>query len=147
VKNDSTFPEQFALPAFLILTPLLSLAIPLFVPLPTEITPLMIAIIPAVLATLLTALTVGGSGVRALWKKLFQWRVGIQWYVITLGLALLLRLAMSILALLLGWIPAIQIRAWSLPEFILIGGAMEELGWRGYALPMLLASRSALYSA
>lgn len=149
----TTLIERYSLPAFLILTPLLSLAIPLFLFLPPEITPLMIAILPALLATILTALTQGRTGVRALWKKPFQWRVGIKWYVIALGLALGLRLAMSVLAVLLGWIPAIQIRLWSLPEFILlgtfilIGGAMEELGWRGYALPRLLTSRSALFSA
>jgi len=39
------------------------------------------------------------------------------------------------------------------PEFIilavitLIGAIMEELGWRGYVLPKLLANRSASYSA
>jgi membrane protease YdiL (CAAX protease family) len=145
--------ECLSLPAFLLLTPLLSLAIPLFLSLPPEITPLMIAIIPAVLSIALTALTDGGRGVRALLKKLIEWRVSLKWYVIAFGLALGLRLTMSLLALLLGWIPAIQIRAWSPPEFILlgtfilIGGAMEELGWRGYALPRLLASRSALFSA
>jgi membrane protease YdiL (CAAX protease family) len=145
--------ERYALPAFLILTPLLSLAIPLFVSLPPEITPLMIAIIPAILSIVLTALTNGGRGVRALLKKPFEWRVGFKWYVVALGLALGLRLTMSVLALLLGWIPAIQIRAWSLPQFILlgtfilVGSAAEELGWRGYVLPRLLTSRSALFSA
>ena len=153
MPTNTTLKERFSLSAFLILTPLLSLAIPLFLSLPPEITPLMIAIIPAVLAILLTAMTDGRRGVRALLKKLLEWRVTFKWYVIALGLALGLRLSMSLLALLLGWIPAIQIRAWSLPEFILlgtfilIGGAMEELGWRGYALPRLLASRSALSSA
>ena len=149
----SRFIERYALPAFLILTPLLSLAIPLFVSLPPEITPLMIAIIPAIVATVLTVLTDGGRGVRALLKKLLEWRVGFKWYVVTRGLALGLRPTMSVLALLLGWIPAIQIRAWSLPQFILlgtfilIGSAAEELGWRGYALPKLLTSRSALFPA
>lgn len=153
MKNHSTWLKRFALAAFLILTPLISLAIPILVSLPPEITPLMIALIPAILAILLTALTNGARGVRALLKKLFAWRVSFKWYVIALGLALGLRLMMSVLALLLGLIPAIQIRAWSLPEFILlgtfilVGGAMEELGWRGYALPKLLDNRSALFSA
>lgn len=153
MKNDFTFPEPFGLPAFLILTPLLSFAVPLLLPLPPEVTPLIIAIIPALLAILLTALTDGGKGVSTLLKKLFEWRVSFKWYLIALGLALGLRLTMSALAVLLGWIPAIQIRVWSLPEFILlgtfilIGSATEELGWRGYALPKLLTRRSALFSA
>lgn len=145
--------QRISLPAFLILTPLISLAIPLLVSLPPEITPLMIAVIPAILAILLTALTDGRNGVRALLKKPFDWRVSFKWYVIALGLALGLRVLMSLLALLLGWISAIQIRAWSLPQcvllgtFILVGSAAEELGWRGYALPKTLGKRSPLFSA
>jgi len=153
MKTSNSLIKRISLPAFLILTPLISLAIPLFVSLPPEIPPLMIAVIPAVLAIFLTALTAGGRGVRALLKKPFEWRVGFKWYVVALGLALGLRLTMSVLALLLGWIPAIQIRMWSLPEFlligtfILIGGITEELGWRGYALPKMRTRRSALFSA
>jgi membrane protease YdiL (CAAX protease family) len=105
------------------------------------------------MAILLTAMTAGRKGIGALLKKLFQGRVGIKWYLTALGLAFALRLTMSVLALLLGWIPAIQVRLWSPAEFviigsfILIGGAMEELGWRGYLLPRLLATRSVLFSA
>jgi membrane protease YdiL (CAAX protease family) len=153
MKNRSNFTEQFALPAFLILTPLLSLAIPLFLPLPPEIVPLTMVFVPALMAILLTALTEGKSGVGALLKRLFQWRVDFKWFAITFALALGLRLTMSVLALLLGWIPTIQLAPWSLPEyiiigvFILIGAVTEELGWRGYVLPRLLTSRSALSSA
>ena len=153
MKNRSDFTEQFALPAFLILTPLLSLAIPFFLPLPMEIVPLTMVFVPALLAIVLTALSEGKNGVGALLRKLFQWRVAFKWFVVTLALALGLRLTMSTLALLFGWIPSIKLNGWSLPEyiiigiFILIGAVTEELGWRGYALPRLLASRSALSSA
>ena len=153
MRSRSDFTEQFALPAFLILTPLLSLAIPFFLPLPPEMVPLTMVFVPALLAILLTALTKGKSGVGALLKKLTQGQIGFKWYAITLALALGLRLMMSLLALLMGWIPTIQLAPWSLPEyviigvFILIGAVTEELGWRGYALPRLLASRSALSAA
>jgi membrane protease YdiL (CAAX protease family) len=152
MKKNTTI-ERFSLPAFLILTPLISLAIPLFLPLPSEVVPLLIAIIPALMAILLTAISDGRKGVVALLKKIIQWRMSIKWYVVAFGLALGLRLAMSVLAVLLGWIPAIQIRIWSLQEFIiigifiLIGGIMEELGWRGYALRKLLPNHSGLFSA
>ena len=75
-----------------------------------------------------------------------------MWYLIALGMALVLRLTMSTLALLLGWIPAIQLVEWGPAQYLLIGvftfiGALvEELGWRGYVLPKLLARRSALAS-
>lgn len=153
MKSNSEIMQRSALRAFLILTPLISLAIPVYLPLPMEITPLIMVFVPALLALIFTALTEGRKGVGALLNKLFQWRIGFKWYVIAIGLAFGLRLAMSTLALILGWIPAIQMNPWTLPEFIIfgvftiIGAAMEELGWRGYALPRLLSQRSALLSA
>jgi len=153
MKTNSTFMDRSSVPVFIILTPLISIAIPLFLALPPDVVPLLIAIIPAFMAITLTALTDGKKGVGALLKTRFQWRVGFKWYLIALGLALVLRLTMSMLALLFGWIPAIQVRLWSPAEFviigsfILIGGAMEEMGWRGYLLPKLLANRSILFSA
>ncbi len=153
MNKKSALIERYALPLFLILTPLISLAIPLFLPLPPEIVPFMMVFVPALLAIFLTALTDGRKGVSTLLKKLFKWRIGFQWYVIVFGLAFGLRLTMSLLALLLGWIPAIQISPWSpvefiiLAVFIMIGAAAEELAWRGYILPKLLAHRSAIFSA
>jgi len=153
MNTNPTFIQRYALPLYLILTPLLSLALPLFLPLPTELVPLMMVFVPAIMAVLLTSLGEGRKGVVALLKKPFQWRIGFKWYAITLGLALVLRLTMSALAVLLGWISTIQLNSWSLPEFIIvgifavIGAVMEELGWRGYVLPKLLVNRSASYSA
>lgn len=153
MRENPTPIERYAWLIFLILTPLFSLAIPLFLPLPIEAVPLMMVFIPALLAIILTALTDGRKGVGALLKKLFQWQIGFKWFAIALGLALGLRLAMSVLALLFGWIPTVQLNDWSLQEYIiigvftLVGAVMEELGWRGYVLPRLLAHRSALLSA
>lgn len=153
MNKKFTFIERYSLPLFLILTPLISLAIPLFLPLPPDVVPLMMVFVPALLAIFLTALTDGRKGVSVLLKKLFQWRIGFKWYVIVFVLAFGLRLTMSVLALLLGWIPAIQISPWSPAEFIIlavfimIGAVAEELGWRGYILPKLLANRSAIFSA
>lgn len=153
MNKKSTRIERHALPLFLILTPLISLTIPLLLPLPPEITPLLMVFVPALLAITLTTLTDGQKGVRALLKKPFQWRIGFKWYAIVFGLAFGLRLAMSVLAWRLGWIPAIQISPWSPVEFIIlgvfimIGAVAEELAWRGYVLPKLLAHRSAVFSA
>jgi membrane protease YdiL (CAAX protease family) len=152
MNTNPTFIERYALPLFLILTPLLGIAIPLFLPLPPVVVVFMAAFVPALMAILLTAMTDGRKGVAALLQKVFQWRIGFKWYAIALGLPLGIHLAIGVLALLLGWIPAIQIRPWSLPQFIvgvliLIWAVLEEVGWRGYALPKVLATRSALFSA
>lgn len=67
--------ERFLISLFLILVPLISLAIPLFFPIPAEIVPLLIALLPALLAILFTALSGGGKGVSALMRRSFQWRL------------------------------------------------------------------------
>lgn len=59
---NTTLIERHSLHMFLILTPLLSLAIPLFLSLPPEIVPLVIAIIPTIMAILLTAMTAARKG-------------------------------------------------------------------------------------
>ena len=138
---------------FLILTPLISLAIALFLPLDPAIVVSLVAFVSALMAILLTATAEGRKGVIRLLQRLFRWRIGVKWYALALGLALGLQLAMSVLALLLGWIPTIQVRASSFPELIILGvlililSAGEELGWRGHVLPRLLARRPALFSA
>jgi membrane protease YdiL (CAAX protease family) len=69
------------------------------------------------------------------------------------GLALGSRFAISVLAILFGWTTTFQLYDWTLLQYVIIGistiiGAlMEELGWRGYVLPKLLARQSALASA
>jgi membrane protease YdiL (CAAX protease family) len=153
MKTSLTFFERYSLPLFLILTLLISFAIPLFLSLPVEVTPLMLVLIPALLSITFAAAAGGKKETGALLSRLVHWRVGFKWYVLAFGLAIGIRLTISALALLFGWIPAIQLSQWSPPEFILIGvfiviGAVaEELGWRGYVLTKLLAYSPGLYSA
>ena len=153
MNTKSTIVERYSLPAYLILTPLLSLAIALFLPLPTVAIALLLILIPAALAILLTALAEGRKSAAELLKKLFQWRVGLKWYIVALVIPVGIILASSVLAFLLGWIPIIPIRvptpAQLISNFVLIllVAILEELGWRGYALPRLLARRSPLSSA
>jgi len=131
MNTNPTFIERYALPIFLILTPLISLAIPFYLSLPTELVPLLMIFVPAFMAVLLTSLGEGRKGLAALLKKPFQWQIGFKWYAITLGLALGLRLTMSALAVLLGWIPTIQLNSWSprSSSFLLSLPSLEPL-WR-----------------
>ncbi len=121
-----------------------------FLPLPRQVLPFLIVLLPTLIAIGLTALNEGGIGVRSLLGQVGQWRISLKWLLIALGLALLLRLAISVLAFMLGLIAAIQVRPLPLGQLFLlavivtIAALLEEVGWRGYALPKLLTQHSAL---
>jgi CAAX protease family protein len=98
---------------------------------------------PALAAIIMAAVTEGKSGVKALLTRVVLWRVGLPWYVVALGLPTVLSLSTAGLYFLFGGSELVQIVALSPIElvlFVLVVG--EELGWRGYALPLLLEKRS-----
>ena len=100
---------------------------------------------PALAAIIMAAVTGGRSGVKALLSRVVRWRVGLPWYVVALGLPTVLSIATAGLSYLLGATEFIQVGALTVLElllFVLVVG--EELGWRGYALPLLLEKRSAV---
>jgi membrane protease YdiL (CAAX protease family) len=100
---------------------------------------------PALAAIIMAAVTGGKSGVKALLSRVVRWRVGLPWYIIALGLPTVLSIATAGLGYLLGASTSIQVGALTVLElvlFVLVVG--EELGWRGYALPLLLEKRSAV---
>jgi hypothetical protein len=78
--------ERYSITLFLILTPLLGIAIALFAPLSPLVVVFMVAFVPALMAILLTAMTGGRHGVATLLRKLLQWRVSAKWYAVALGL-------------------------------------------------------------
>jgi uncharacterized protein len=109
---------------------------------------------PLIAALIVTAITSGKPGLRALLRSLTQWRVGLRWYLIALLLPSALSLCAVYLNVLLG-APAptaAQFGSWSSLLFMFglrlvnpfDGPVMEELGWRGYALPQLQARYSPL---
>ena len=109
------------------------------------------------LAAIITAAIVGGrKGLRAYFRRLIRWRVGVGWYVVAL-LAPVAGWAIAAAAnVLLGAAPPSpgQLAGWSLiftsTLIFLINpltGAFEEPGWRGYALPLLLRRHYALVAS
>jgi uncharacterized protein len=93
---------------------------------------------PAV-AALLTSAAVGGrSQVRLLLRAITVWRFNLLWYLIALGLPILLSFVPTLVAILMGGAAEFrlaQVSFLALVTFCLAIG--EELGWRGYAQPEL----------
>src|SRR6266496_1916228 len=109
---------------------------------------------PFLAAVAVLALTTGRSGVKGLFRSMVKWRVGARWWAIALLLPVVMTAAATGLNLALGASTpsSHDFGRWTnvLPVFALvllvpvIGGAWEEPGWRGYALPRLLAKRPPL---
>lgn len=135
--------KQHALAIFCVLAIALTFAATLL-PLPGEAVAVVMVFIPALLAISLTALSEGRKGVRSLVGKLGQWHISLKWVAMALGVALVIRLTMSLIALGLGMISTIQLRPGGPAQYITLAviffvfAIPEELGWRGYALPKLL---------
>ncbi len=106
---------------------------------------------PPIAAVVVTQLTDGSQSTRQLLSRLLRWRVGWWWY----GVALLFPGAIVVSTLALDS----QIRGLNTPmpgpEFALlfvglviassiIGGGLEEIGWRGFMLPRMQSSFDAL---
>lgn len=102
--------------------------------------PALVVFIPTAAAAALVRLEAGRGQVTNLLFTNRAWRVTLNWTVISLGLALVLRLVVSGA----GWlvIPGYEFRPGALTPLLLgifVFAAGEEIGWRGFALPALLA--------
>jgi membrane protease YdiL (CAAX protease family) len=116
----------------------------------------------ALASLIMTGLTEGCAGVRALLRRFLIWRVGVQWYLVILFGPAILGLAAIGLDFVLGGttpdfsnIEAQRIFGTSanpwifVVPFFLVDALTngEETGWRGFALPRLQARFSALVSS
>ena len=112
---------------------------------------------PFLAACVVLALTEGRAGVVGLLRRMVRWRIGSGWYAVALllpaavaGLATLLNLGLGAASP-----SAADVGRWTsifgTLAFLLVvpgaGGAWEEPGWRGYAVPRMQARWSALTSA
>jgi hypothetical protein len=109
---------------------------------------------PFLAAVVVLAITRGKTGLVTLLRQMVQWRVRLRWYAVAFLLPVTIQIAAAGLTVLAG-APApssVELSGWTglFSTFLLlllvpgIGGAWEEPGWRGYALPRLQARRSAL---
>src|SRR4051794_24486469 len=101
---------------------------------------------PSLVALALTASENGRPGVEALLQRLFQWRVGLRWYVFALSYMAAVKLTVALAdRMILGAWPGFGPPSPSLilPALLLSTPVQsgEEIGWRGYALPRM-AERS-----
>lgn len=107
---------------------------------------------PLVSALIVTGVTSGWKGIKALLKRLVLWRVNILWYAVVLLLPVLINGLSTILNVFVFGAPAPVVSlaaSWKnlVGQFIFIFffiGLGEEPGWRGFALPHLQSSRSPL---
>ncbi len=111
---------------------------------------------PVGAAFLVTGLTSGKTGVSELLRRVFHWRIGATWLAVALlSPAVVYFVAGGVIQLTTGTGPALA-RFGLSSEFPSLGvlgmwcfhtftyGFGEEVGWRGFALPRLQASYSAL---
>jgi membrane protease YdiL (CAAX protease family) len=112
-------------------------------PLPPEAAFAIIALaavmIPTIVACTLVALMDGRPGVSAFLRQCFRWRSPLKWYLIAAAIGFVIHFGSSLLALLTGAIPAIEIAAPNATLAIIpLAALLEEIGWRGFALRRLL---------
>jgi uncharacterized protein len=105
---------------------------------------------PTIAAFVAICTTPGEGSLRDFTARLFRWRAGAGWYAVAFGVPPLLGMVHAALALPFGAGGGIGFESLSrlLPLFgmMIVGGGLEELGWRGVALPEL-ANRSSRLAA
>jgi membrane protease YdiL (CAAX protease family) len=98
---------------------------------------------PTIAAYLAVLATSDEGTVREFHGRLFRWRVGIAWYVVAFGLPFAVALGSVALTGLIepGFPDRLKVQPLGqlVPLFLtmIIGGGLEELGWRGVAQPEL----------
>ncbi len=102
---------------------------------------------------IMTGFVDGKPGVRKLWARVRNWRVGFKWYLVAFLAVPILILAGVVLYTLLGnstgpFVPSLlpMLLLGSIPA-IIFGPLGEEFGWRGFALPRLQERYSAFWSS
>lgn len=104
---------------------------------------------PLLAALIVLAIIGGWSAVWQFLKRIVQWRVGLRWYGVVLALPPAITLGSVALNLAFGATMEPHFLGWAdlgarFVFILLLIGLGEEPAWRGFALPRLMAGRSAL---
>jgi membrane protease YdiL (CAAX protease family) len=110
---------------------------------------------PIIAAFVVTALTEGKPGVRALWRRFWNRNMSLKWLLVTLLILPALQLVANLVTRLLdGQAYPVFFSydpPWSAISMFIIAfifnGMFEEFGWRGYVLPRFQARWNALASS
>jgi uncharacterized protein len=109
-----------------------------------DVTPFLLVLIPAVAAVLVSAASGGRREVKGLIGRMSVWRVRPRWYLAALGIPVAEKLVVDISGSLLGFatperlLGALSVSALVVPLVVLVPAMLEELGWRGFAVPAAL---------
>jgi membrane protease YdiL (CAAX protease family) len=112
---------------------------------------------PALAAVTVLAVTSGAAGVKGLFRSMLTWRVPRRWWAAAIAIPIVLSSAATGLNLLFGaatptgdelanWTSVLPTAAFILLVPV-VGGAWEEPGWRGFALPRLLRRATPLQAS
>jgi len=122
-----------------------------------DLSPPIVGFGPFLAALVVLGITRGRPGIVGLLRRMVRWRVAPVWYAVALLLPVGIAVAATALNVLLGaQAPSsTELGGWTslfstLAILLLIpglGGAWEEPGWRGYAVPRLQAAHSALVAS
>jgi membrane protease YdiL (CAAX protease family) len=100
---------------------------------------------PFLSAFVVTGVIEGKAGVRQLLRRIVQWRVGVQWYLLVLiGYPVIFLLGLTVTlgmeplnGLIHKWPLIFTVYLSAIPIGLLLPSLGEETGWRGFALPRL----------
>ena len=110
---------------------------------------------PTIAAFLMTAITEGKPGVKALWRRFWNRNLSLKWLLVTLLGYEVLRLVTTLAFRMIDGQPYPIVDTsnpfWMIiPSFLasfIATGMAEEFGWRGYVLPRFQAKWNALTSS
>jgi membrane protease YdiL (CAAX protease family) len=140
----ASFLSKRSIAVFSVVTVTLTFGVALL-PLPMLLTPSLAVLFPTLVAIGLLGLT---GGLKQVGDELFsagQWRPNLRWLLIPVGFFLAQSLLVAVLAAAIGYPVQVSVPALSpLHLAIVVFAALEEIGWRGFALPRLLRSWSPL---